>query len=328
VLGLDTERLEKSVQTIAALDGVECVLVARFGRLAAEGYFRGSGPNQLRNLKSVSKSVLSAVVGIAIEQGHLSIDDRIGDLLPSTNFAGDQRKAAITVGDLLTMRSGLESTSFGNYGMWISSRNWVASALARPLVDEPGTRMRYSTGDTHLLSAALTEATGESTLSFAQQHLFAPLGIDRVLWQRSPQGIYMGGNNLSMTARDMARFGQLYLDRGRWGDQQIVPWKWVDMSTVASGRQPSRDRGGYGYLWWLRPENERGAYSANGFGGQYIYISRADDLVVVIGSTETSKGRDWRRSLFAEIREGIVGSVLSRTPSEPLQEDDLGPTPR
>ena len=131
-------------------------------------------------------------------------------------------------------------------------------------------------------------------------------------WARDPQGIYVGGNNMTMTARDMARFGQLYLDRGLWGDEQIVPWQWIDRSTRSSARDPGVRRGGYGFLWWLRPPGERGAYTAIGFGGQYIYVSRAHDLVVVVSSTEVSKSRDWKRELFTRIREGIVGSVLSR----------------
>ena len=308
-LGFDVDALEGAIEAIGELAGVECVLVVRHGRLAVERYFRGADPRRLRNVKSVSKSVLSAIVGIAIEQGHLALDDRLAELLPPALFGGDELKQAITVGDLLTMRSGLESTSFGNYGSWTSSRDWVADALARPLLEPPGTRMRYSTGDTHLLSAVLTAATGTSTLSFAEEHLFRPLGIDRVVWQRGTQGIYVGGNNLSMTARDIARFGQLYLDRGRWGERQIVPWQWVDASTRPVAETRWGGGGGYGYLWWIRPEEERGAYTANGFGGQYIYVAPAHELVVVIGSSETSKGREWRWELFDQIVGGIVASV-------------------
>ncbi len=307
--GLDQERFAHALAQISELDGVECILVARAGRLLADVYLRGTRPGALRNVKSASKSVLSAVVGSAVERDELELDDPVSRYLSAARELDDPVKRSITVQDLLGMRSGLESTSFGNYSSWVSTRNWVASALARPLVDQPGTRRRYSTGDTHLLSAMVTAATGTSTLAYAEQHLFRPLGITRLSWQRDPQGVHFGGNNLSLAARDLARFGQLYLDRGRFGDQQIISHDWVRRSTRAQGTTQSGEWGRYGWLWWLRPPHERGAFSANGFGGQYLYISPAHELLVVIGSTEVSKGRDWRRDLFEQIVDGIAGSM-------------------
>ena len=313
-LGFDVKRLEGAADRIGSLDGVTALVVLRHGRLALERYFRGGGPDRLHNMKSASKSVLSALVGIAVAEGYLGLDTPVTDILGWKDEDGEGARDGITVGHLLTMSSGLESTSFGNYGAWVSSRNWVADALKRPIEAAPGQRFSYSTGDTHLLSAVLTEATGLSSLDFAREHLFAPLGIDRVSWDRDPQGIYLGGNNLSLTPRGMARFGQLYLDRGRWGDRQIVPWEWVDASTQP--RATSRWSGrGYGYLWWLRPADERGAYNASGHGGQYIYVSPLWDLVVVVNSTEPSKGRQWRRDLFGEIRDGIGGSLPTYPPT-------------
>jgi CubicO group peptidase (beta-lactamase class C family) len=111
-----------------------------------------------------------------------------------------------------------------------------------------------------------------------------------------------------MRPLDMAKFGLLYLDRGRWGDRQLVPWEWVDRSTrpVAA---TSRGRRGYGYLWWMRPPSDRGAYNASGYGGQYIYVSRAWDAVIVVTSTEISKSRQWRSELFALIGDGLLGGL-------------------
>ena len=304
--GFDTHRLRRAVDAMLELDGVMSVLVARNGRLLTEEYRRGGAPERLHNLKSASKSVLSAIAGLAIDRGHLDPSLPIGDIL-GIELEGD--KSAITTQHLLTMRSGLESTSFRNYGSWVASRNWVRSALSRELMYSPGERFRYSTGTTHLLSAVIAASTGRSTLDFAREHLFEPLGIQRVQWARDPQGIHFGGNNLSLTPRDMLRFGQLYLDRGLWGDEQIIPWEWVDRSTRPDPELVPSDWGGYGYLWWLRSDRERGAYNASGFGGQYIYVAPADDLVVVVTSTEVSKGRDWRRSLFGLIRSEVIGSA-------------------
>ena len=315
-VGLDSERLEKALERIGELDGLQGVLVARHGRLVAERHFRGSAGHRPHNLKSASKSVLSALAGLAIERGLLKLDQEIAGVLPEGRELDDPDKRTITVRHLLTMTSGLESTSFGNYGSWVASRNWVRAALARPLLAEPGTRFSYSTGGTHLLSATLSHAAGRSTHDFARRHLFDPLGIGPSAWARDRQGIHVGGNNLSLRPRDMLKFGQLYLNRGRWGGEQLLPWQWVDRSTRPAGLAAPQGRGriygGYGYLWWLRGPRERGAYIASGYGGQYIYVSPSEDMTVVVISTEVSKGRGWRGDLFGTIREGVTGSVIDR----------------
>ena len=313
LLGFDVAGVTASVERIGELDGVKAVIVLRHGRLAIERYFRGAGPDRLHNMKSASKSLLSTLVGIAVAEGELDLGTPIAPLLGRPDAGA---RGSITVQHLLTMSSGLESTSFGNYGNWVSSRDWVANALERPMEFSPGEVFRYSTGNTHLLSAVLTEATGRSTLDYARAKLFEPIGIERASWERDPQGVYLGGNNLSVTPRAMARFGQLYLDRGRWGEAQIVDWRWIDDS-IEPWATSSWSRRGYGYLWWLRPDDERGAYNASGHGGQYVYVSPAWDLVVVINSTESSKGGEWRGDLFGEIRSGILGSLPAYPPTYP-----------
>ena len=303
--GFEEISFGNAADEILELDGVQGLLVARNGRLAFEGYRRGGARDRLHNLKSASKSVLSAIAGLAVAQGHLNLQQPIDEILGIELNGGREN---ITVEHLLTMRAGLESTSFRNYGPWVASRNWVRSALARDLVYPPGERFRYSTGATHLLSAVIAASTGRSTLDFAREHLFEPIGIRRVQWARDPQGIHFGGNNLSLTPRDMLRFGQLFLDRGRWGDVQVMPWEWVDHSTRADPRLEQPRWGGYGYLWWLRPKNERGAYRASGFGGQYIYVAPADDTVLVVTSTEISKSREWRIEIISLIDEILESS--------------------
>lgn len=305
VHGFDAEKLERTAAQIGELEGVTSLLVAHDGELLVERYFRGAGARRLQNLKSASKSVLSAVVGIAAAEGYFSLDTRIASILAGP-WIDETGKSEITIRHLLTMTAGLESTSFDAYGSWVSSRDWVANALSRPLESPPGTRFRYSTGNTHILSALVAATTGRSTLDYAREKLFEPLGIRQVRWDRDPSGIHIGGNNLSLRPRDMARFGQLYLDRGRWGKEQVVPWQWVDEST--SPVATTWRGGGYGYLWWIRSPEDYGAYSASGYGGQYIYVSRAHDMVIVVTSTEVPKGRPWRRDLFDLLREGILAS--------------------
>ena len=237
-----------------------------------EHYAKGSGPARAANVKSVSKSVISALVGIALERRLLEgVDQPIARYFPELRRAADPRKARITIEDLLTMQTGLESTSFDNYGAWVRSRNWVTYALKQPLVREPGTAMEYSTGNTHLLSAILTKATeGEHLGVPAGERSAKPLGITFGRWPRDPQGIYFGGNDMLLTPRQMVALGELYLNRGRVGDRQVVPAGWVEASCTPRGRSRFNPDQGYGYGWWMRDFAGRHGCFAWGYGGQYI----------------------------------------------------------
>ena len=162
----------------ADLPRLRSLLVSIGGQLVEEHYFHGATARSQANLKSASKTLISILVGIAIDRGHLAgVDQPIADFFRDELAGADAAKLSITIGDLLTMRSGLETTSNRNYGRWVQSRDWVRHVLSRPLVDRPGGRMIYSTGSTHLLSAILTRASGTSTLEFARKHLARPLGI-------------------------------------------------------------------------------------------------------------------------------------------------------
>ncbi len=273
------------------------LLVQWRGELVGERYFRGATRATPANIKSASKSVLSALVGIAITRGHVQgLDQTIGELLPGPTRELEPEKRAITIGDLLSMRSGLETTSFENYGRWVGSRNWVASALARPLVAAPGTAMIYSTGNTHLLSAVLTRATGMSTHRFAQRELGEPLGIRLRPWTTDPQGIYFGGNEMRMTPREMLAFGRLYLDGGRTRrGVQLLPRWWVDSSWVPRGTSGWSGYD-YGYGWWIRESTAEGprhtVYFAWGYGGQFIFVVPDLALVVVTTSDPNATARE------------------------------------
>src|SRR5688572_18191200 len=226
--------LSEAVAAAAELDRIHSLLVSRRGSLLVERYYNGTRATTLANIKSASKSIISALVGIAIERGLIKGPRQpIGDYFSSLHGPKvDPRKPRITIEDLLTMRSGLESTSNRYYGSWVQSKNWVQYALDRPLLAEPGTSMDYSTGSTHILSAILTKATGKSTWQFAQEALAKPLGFSLAQWPRDPQGIYFGGNDMLMTPRQMIAFGELYLNDGLVGGRQIVPAAWIDASFV------------------------------------------------------------------------------------------------
>ena len=290
------------------LPRLHSLLVSWRGRLILERYYNGARATRPANIKSASKSLISALVGIAIERKLIpGVDTPIVQYFPELAKDRSPAKREITVEDLLTMRSGLESTSNRNYGAWVLSRNWVQHALSRPLLAEPGTEMDYSTGNTHLLSAILTKAAGTSTWQFAQSALTRPLGFSLPRWPQDPQGIYFGGNDMLLTPLQMVAFGELYLNDGRAGGVQIVPSRWIDDSWVARGRSPISGQA-YGYGWWMRDLGGHEAYYAWGFGGQYIFVIPDLDLVVVTTSSSTvaEDRRSLRRNVFEMVEDLII----------------------
>jgi CubicO group peptidase (beta-lactamase class C family) len=277
----------RAMQRVTHLPRLRSLLVSIDGELVEEGYFGGARPSHWANLKSVSKSVLSALVGIALDQGHLeSVRETIDKFFPEhLSGTDDLARKRITIEDLLTMRSGLSSTSNRNYGQWVQSSNWVRHVLVRPLVDVPGTSMIYSTGNSHLLSAILTETTGMSTFDFARRYLAEPLGIEIRPWMQDPQGIYFGGNEMHLKPRAMLQIGELYLNQGRVGEEQVVSQAWIRESLKP--RTQSRWSGGeYGYGWWIRTLGGYQAYYAWGYGGQFIFV--VPDLRLVVVTTSSS----------------------------------------
>lgn len=287
--GLDSALVAQAFEQAAALPRLHALLVARHGDLAREEYFRGPGRNGRANIKSASKSIISALVGIAIAEGHLEgLDQPIAPFFASYIGAdADPRIRTVTLENLLSMQAGLEPTSFGNYGAWVTSSNWVRFVLTRPFVDEPGGRMLYSTGSTHLLSAILTRATGMSTLEYARTRLARPLGIELAGWTRDPQGVYFGGNEMLMRPADMLAFGELYRNGGMHEGTQIVPEPWIRESWVlrTSSRFNSHE---YGLGWWARTARGHDVYFAWGYGGQYIFVVPDLELTVVTTSDAVS----------------------------------------
>lgn len=313
------ETFAAALQDAQNMPRLNSLLISHDGKLLVEEYFNGASAQKPANVKSVSKSFMSALIGIAIEQGVIrSLDQPIGDfyadLLPGEENAG---KRAITIGNLLAMQAGLQSTSFRNYGAWVLSDDWIGFALDLPLESTPGTRMRYSTGNTHLLSGILTRATGMSTLQFARQNLTGPLGIQLSYWQADPDGIYFGGNNMEFTPRHMLVFGELYLNGGRRNGKQILSREWIDQSTqrlLESSREQGRF---YGYGWWLRDMAGIEVTYAWGYGGQFILIAPALNLVVV--TTSSSEPGDSRRRHTRNLYD-----LLERRIVEPLRIIETG----
>jgi CubicO group peptidase (beta-lactamase class C family) len=296
----------------AELPRLHSLLVSLRGEIVLEQYYNGTRAGRPANVKSVSKSIISALTGIAIERDLIAgVGTKAAAYFPELAKARDLRRE-ITIEHLLTMQSGLQSTSNRYYGAWVNSGNWVRHVLTRPLLTPPGTEMDYSTGNTHLLSAILTKVSRTNTWQFAQETLAAPLGFTLPRWPRDPQGVYFGGNDMELTPRQMLAFGELYLKRGRANGRPVVPERWIEASMVPRGHS-SWSGQEYGYGWWLRDLAGYRSYYAWGFGGQYIIVVPELQLVVVTTSSSTvaEDRRSHRRTVFGLVERLIVESVAS-----------------
>lgn len=286
--GMDPEILA-AMHTALESAPVYAVLTVRDGVIVDEYYREGYDANSIFAFHSATKSVTGALVGIALEEGVFdSVDDPLYEYLPAVLDQADTRKQAITLRHLLTHTSGLEWYEWGggtsNWEEFRSADNWVDYILNRQLVQEPGSVFNYSTGNTHLLSAALGEALGRSEADYAQEKLFDPLDMESVVWQSDPQGVTDGGNGILMTARDAARFGLLCLNGGEWNGEQIIPANWLEDSVIPKNNGAGDGTGSYGYQWWIRQFGGYDCYYAFGAWGQYILVVPELDLVTVIAS--------------------------------------------
>jgi len=304
----DAPSITSALERAEALKPLRTVVVAHHGQIIAEHGYRGYTSKDPTAIMSASKTIISALVGIAIDKRILEGTDQkiitiLGREMPDN---ADPRLAEITIGNLLSMQSGLRSISGEQYGAWTESRNWVRAVLAQPFEDDPGGGMIYSTGSTHLLSAILTKTTGRSTRSLASEWL-GPLENFRIAsWDRDPQGIYVGGNLMTMSPRSLLAFGELYRNGGvAPSGKRLVSKEWIDESWKP--RTNSRFTGDeYGYGWFTREISGEQVRYGWGYGGQMLYIVPRLELTVVMTSDETSNSartghRDALHALLAEI---------------------------
>ena len=302
--------LPKLLEDADALPSLKAVIVSRDGKEVASRAYHGASLNGSTNIKSASKSIVSALVGMAIDRKILEgADQPISSVLrPDFPANPDPRIERVTIGNLLSMQSGLERMSGPNYGRWVSSRNWVRTALGSGFAGEPGGGMLYSTGSTHLLSAILTKASGKSTLALARDWVSPLDGFSIGSWERDPQGIYLGGNQMAMTARSLLAFGELYRRGGLTPDgERLVSQAWVDQSWVQ--RTNSVFNGdGYGYCWFIKEMAGETVYYAWGYGGQMLYIVPSRKLSVVMTSREDAPSA---RTGYRDQLHGLMASIIS-----------------
>lgn len=265
---------------------INAEVIVKDGVIVDEYYKDGYDQNSVFTLQSTSKSVTSALIGIAIDKGYIpSVNEPISTYFPQILDSSSEYKSQITIWNLLTHTTGLNASDTANWNEWLASDNWVDYVLERPATSRPGTVFSYFTGNTHLLSAILQQATGKTAYEFGKEYLFDPLDMDSVQCSTDPQGISDGGNGFAMNVYDMAKLGELYLNNGNWNGEQIISEQWVKDSTTLQFDRSSGSAD-YGYQWWVRTfgENAYPAYFAQGHYGQYIFVVPDLDLVVAITS--------------------------------------------
>ncbi len=291
------------------ISSLRSLLIQQHGELLGETYFNGRSQDRAFNIKSASKSIIGLLVGIAIQEGFIpSVDEPITTYFPEYFEENpDPKKEQITVRNLLSMQTGLRSTSSGNYGAWVMSDNWVEYALDQDFVSQIDGRMVYSTGTSHLLAVIITKAAGMSTKAFAEKFLFGPLDITVGGWDRDPQGYYMGGNNLALKPSDMLKIGQMLIDKGVWEGKQIISMDWI-IDSFKTYTYSNYNPYGYGYQWWNKQTGKYTTLFAWGHGGQYIMMIPELDAVVVMTSsvTNASRRRTYKRPVFVLLEDHII----------------------
>lgn len=292
-VGLDGAALDAAF-SYAQQFNTQALLVVREGYIAREAYYRGFGADQRHESYSMAKSVTSALVGIAIDQGALhGVDARICEFYDAWDCGdADDARSRITLAHVMTLTSGLDWTEDWSAGIssdndavaMSSSPRPIDYVLDKPSAHEPGTHFQYSTGDPALLSGVLEAATGQTALAYAREHVFSSLGIGDVTWDADADGHTTTFAGLSATTREYAKYGFLFLERGRWNGEQVVPEAWVDVSTTPGESLVDW----YGYLWhvnapvkWDNPALPADAFAAIGVQGQHIFVVPSADLVVV-----------------------------------------------
>jgi len=313
---LDEAKLRQALETIRGgkYPRVDAVIVARHGRLVAEGYFNGFGPDALHDLRSAGKSFISALAGIAVGQGLFAVDDPIAQLIPQFDQHANMsdRKRAITVRHLLNMSSGLDcsdwtTSSPGWEERMYTQKDWVGFILDLPMVFGPGTIPSYCTGGVVVLGHIIAVRSGRNLDDYADTWLLGPLGINQVIWRRQPDGQATGGTGMRLRPRDAAKLGQLYLDGGLWNGVRVVPEAWVIESQL---RATTLGGDGYGFLWWKRSFLDShgrtvDAFFASGNGGNFVFVLPALELVV------TFTGSNYNSDLSDQPFDILANDILS-----------------
>ncbi|MCK5067732.1 MAG: serine hydrolase [Bacteroidales bacterium] len=295
-VGMDPKKLKELNEEIRLLLEMhiefQSILVVKDGYIVAEQYYSDDyGQDDLHRIYSCTKSLISAMIGIALERGLIrSVDDKMTEYFSDHEFQNlSADKENISLHHLLTMSAGLEwyemdfpyDDDRNSYRQWADDGYRVGFVLDQTTIYAPGEEFSYNSGISLVLSGMVQEVTGIRTDSFALQNLLTPLGIDEYYWPINDEDIAFGGSGVRLTPRDMARFGYLYLKNGKWDGEQIVPETWIETSQQKHMPRKYIPDNYYGYQFWV---SDFGLYSAVGYGGQWIMIVPEHNLVVVFNN--------------------------------------------
>lgn len=318
--GVSSETLAGLFDEVAVQNhAIDTVSVIRNGYLIAHAARDGYQDGELHIVHSVTKSIVSTLIGLAIDEGYLEgVDQRVLDVFDDHVAAnGDERKDQMTIEDLLTMTTGFDCRDSYLYqweglGDLRQSDDWVQHILDLPMVATPGEIFEYCNRASFLLSAIVQEATGQTAEQYGADRLLGPIGVTEINWPTNPDGISIGWGSLRMAPLDLARFGLLILDEGRWQGEQVVPAEWIDRATQARVHGTLQD--GYGYQWWIRDD---GIVQGLGYEGQYLTIDRERNMVTVF----TSKLPDEEFYLPDDLYDRyVLSSVIADEPLPPALE--------
>jgi CubicO group peptidase (beta-lactamase class C family) len=265
-------------------DALHSLMIVRHGKTIAQGWWNPYNPDSPHLLYSLSKSFTSTAIGLAVEEKQLSTDDLVTSFFPDiATDTTDNNLKAMRIHDLLRMNTGHLDDATGRLRR--GGDDWAANFLALPVERKPGTIFVYNSAATYMLSAILQKVTGQTLVEYLHPRLFDPLEIKPPTWESDPKGINVGGWGLSLTTKDIAKFGQLYLQKGKWNGRQIIPEAWLDKATsyqTSNGSNPESDwEQGYGYQFWRCRHN---AYRGDGAFGQYCIVMPEQDAVIAITS--------------------------------------------
>lgn len=278
--GVSTPKIIEFIEaTNEKVNSMHSFVLLRNGKVIAEAWWAPEAADKPHVLWSLSKSFTSTAVGLAISDGKLSIDDPVLKFFPEEAPAElSANLKSMRVRDLLTM-----STGHQDEVVLRDKKEWAKAFLAHPVPHKPGTHFKYNTPATYMQSAIVQRVTGQKVVDYLQSRLFGPLGISAPKWDESPEGVSLGGYGLYLRTEDIAKFGQLYLQNGKWNDQQLVPAQWIVQATskqVSNGSDPTKDWDqGYGFQFWRCRHN---AYRGDGKDGQFCIVLPEQNAVVAI----------------------------------------------
>ncbi|MCU1376892.1 MAG: penicillin-binding protein beta-lactamase class, partial [Actinomycetia bacterium] len=284
--GMASTAILNFIEAADGIDMMNSVMIIRHGKVIASGWWSPYAAETPHVLYSLSKSFTSTAVGMAIAEGRLSLDDTVLSFFPEDAPASPSANLkSMRVRDLLSMSTGHHNEDLLKFTFDGASEPLTRSFLGLPVAHKPGTHFLYNTPATYMCSAIVQKKTGMTVLDYLRPRLFEPLGIQNPTWSMSPQGINHGGYGLNVTTEDIAKFGQLYLQKGQWNGKQLLPASWVAAATsrqTSNGSNPASDWDqGYGYQFWRCRNN---AFRGDGAFGQYCVVMPDQDVVIAITS--------------------------------------------